>query len=205
MTLTRLSKDALASLYQTRLQIDFPPSELKPLRAMYTLMDLGQYEPLLATQQGYETGYAMIWLPPSRDGALLEYFSVLPQLRSRGLGGQILNGLTARYGQLFGEAEAPTSGDEATDSLRRRRVAFYQRNGFRLLDYQCALFGVLFSCLYRGPQQNDRVVEALHRSVYAQYFSPAHMEQFIQLPLRPGEIIHPAPKWLEEEHTPLIL
>ena len=67
-----------------------------------------------------------------------------------------------------------------------------------MLDYLCALFGVRFHCLYRGPETDDRKVEALHRSVYAGYFSPAHMERYIQLPLRPGETVKPAPEWVEE-------
>ena len=73
--------------------------------------------------------------------------------------------------------------------MRRRR---------RVLDYQCALFGVRFHCLYRGPEADDRRVEAMHRGVYAGYFSPAHMERYIQLPLAPGEAVKPAPEWVEE-------
>ena len=80
-----------------------------------------------------------------------------------------------------------------------RRVAFYERNGFRVLDYDTALFGVHFKSLYLGPETDDRKVEALHRSVYADYFSPKHMERYIQLPLRPGEAVRSAPAWLEED------
>ena len=71
-----------------------------------------------------------------------------------------------------------------------------------MLDYQCALFGVRFNCLYRGPEGDDRKVEALHREIYAQYFSPAHMERYIQLPLRPDEAVKPAPEWVEEAFPP---
>ena len=198
MELKLLNKEELADLYAARLTADFPKSELKPLRAMHNLMDLGRYEPLLVTEDGDAVGYAMVWLPPEENGALLEYFGVLPALRSGGLGSRILTLLTDRYSQIFGEAEAPTSPDPEENHLRQRRLGFYQRNGFRVLDYECALFGVHFNCLYRGPERDDRVVEALHRSVYASYFTPAHMEQFIQLPLRPGEEIHPAPEWVEE-------
>ena len=198
MELNLLNKEELAALYAQRLTADFPKSELKPLRAMHTLMDLGRYEPLLVTENGEAVGYAMVWLPPERNGGLLEYFAVLPHLRSGGTGSRILTLLTQRYGQIFGEAEAPTSEDPAENHLRLRRLGFYERNGFRVLDYECALFGVHFNGLYRGPEEDDRVVEALHRSVYANYFTPPHMEQFIQLPLRPGEEIHHAPEWVEE-------
>ena len=199
MELQRMIKEELTALYQNEMTIDFPHAELKPLRAMLRLMDLGRYDPLLVTEGGQTLGYALLWLPEGREGALLEYFGVLRGKRNGGLGTKILALLAERYGQLFGEAEAP--GEDASpeeNDLRRRRIAFYERSGFRVLDYLCALFGARFHCLYRGPETDDRKVEALHRSVYAGYFSPAHMERYIQLPLRPGETVKPAPEWVEE-------
>ena len=200
MKLKLLDKQELTDLYQNEMVFDFPKAELKPLRAMLRLMDMGQYDPLLITDdEGSPLGYAMLWLPRTRNGALLEYLGVLRGKRNGGLGTQVLPLLAERYGQLFGEAEAPTSDDPAENDLRRRRIAFYERNGFRVLDYECALFGVHFNCLYRGPETDDRKVESLHRSVYADYFSPEHMARYIQLPLHPGEAIHPSPAWVEED------
>ena len=199
MELQMLSKEELAALYENEMTIDFPKSELKPLAAMLRLMDMGRYDPLRATEGGEPVGYAMLWLPEGRAGALLEYLGVLRGKRNGGLGTAILGLLVERYGQIFGEAEAPgPDAPPAENDLRRRRIAFYERNGFRVLDYQCALFGVRFHCLYRGPETDDRRVEALHRGVYAGYFSPAHMERYIQLPLKPGEAVKPAPEWVEE-------
>lgn len=199
MKLKLLSKEELTALYQNEMTADFPRSELKPLKAMLRLMDMDRYDPLLVTQGGQPLGYAMVWLPEGREGALLEYLGVLRGKRNGGLGTKILALLAQRYGQLFGEAEAPCpEASPEENDLRRRRIAFYERNGFRVLDYQCALFGVRFHCLYRGPETDDRKVEALHRGVYAGYFSPAHMERYIQLPLKPGEAVKPAPEWVEE-------
>lgn len=199
MKIEILGKEALSSLYNAELVYDFPKSELKPLRAMLGLMDMGKYEPLLVTEGGQPMGYAMMWLPDDRRGALLEYFGVLRGKRDRGYGSRILELLAERYGSLIAEAEAPTSDDPEENELRRRRLAFYQRNGFRVLDYECALFGVCFSCLYRGVESNDREVEKMHRGVYKDYFSAHHLERFIQLPLKKGEKILPAPEWVEED------
>ncbi len=205
MELQLLDREGLTALYQNEMTVDFPHAELKPLAAMLRLMDLGRYDPLLAADGGEAVGYALLWLPESREGALLEYLGVLRGRRNGGLGTKILELLFQRYGQLFGEAEAP--GPEASpeeNGLRRRRIAFYERNGFRVLDYECALFGVHFNCLYRGPETDDRKVEALHREVYAEYFSPAHMRRYIQLPLAPGEAVKPAPEWVEEAFPALV-
>ena len=200
MKLKLLNKCELESLYNAEIVYDFPRAELKPLRAMLRLMDMGQYDPLLITDDdGNALGYALVWLPRARDGGLLEYLGVLRGKRNNGLGTQALPLLLERYGQIFGEVEAPTSDDPAENELRRHRIGFYERNGFRVLDYECALFGVHFKCMYQGPETDDRKVLELHRSVYADYFSPAHMERFIQLPLKPGEAIHPSPAWVEED------
>lgn len=200
MKLKLMNKCELESLYTNEIIYDFSKDELKPLRAMFRLMDMGQYDPLLiTTDEGEALGYALVWLPASRSGALLEYLGVLRGKRSNGLGSKALPLLMQRYGQLFGEVEAPDADDPAENELRRHRIAFYERNGFRVLDYECALFGVHFNCMYGGPETDDRKVQTLHRSVYADYFSPAHMERYIQLPLTPGQSIHPAPAWIEED------
>ena len=198
MELRLLNREELAALYQQELMVVFPHAELKPLSAVLRLMAMDRYEPLLATEEDRPVGYALMWLPEDRNGALLDYFGVFRDLRSAGLGARILSLLGERFGQIFTEAEAPCSHDEDENDLRRRRIAFYERGGFRLLDYQCALFGVRFQCLYRGPEADDRKVESMHRGIYAGYFSPEHMERYIQLPLAPGEQVHPAPEWVEE-------
>lgn len=198
MELKLLNREELKELYQTEMVFDFPKSELKPLSGMLRLMDMGLYEPLLAVEDGEPLGYAMMWKARHGEEALLEYLGVLRGKRNGGLGGKILALLKTRYSHLFGEVETQDSPDPAVNDLRRRRVGFYLRNGFRVLDYECALFGVHFNCIHWGPESDDDVVQTMHLGVYAGYFSPGHMSRYIQLPLAPGEAIHPAPEWVEE-------
>mgnify|MGYP001850742321 FL=1 len=199
MELKTLDREGLERLYHEELERVFSDSERRPLGAMLRLLEMGQYEALLAIEEGEPIGYAMLWLSEAPDSALLEYLGVLRGKRNGGAGSQILTLLGERYQQLFGEAEAPDTGDPEEDDLRRRRIGFYLRNGFRVLDYMCALFGVRFHCLYRGPELDDRKVQKLHRRVYSDYFSHDHMERYIQLPLVPDEPVHPAPRWMEED------
>ena len=197
-----LNEQELEQLYQEHLLRDFPRSELKPLHAMKRLMELGRYEPLALLDEKGLAGYAMIWLTEERDGALLEYLGVPPERRNEGLGARILEVLADQYGQLFGEAEAPDADDPAENLLRRRRLGFYQRCGFRILDYQCGLFGVRFHGLYRGPLQDDAQVLAMHRKVYADYFPADYMGRLIQIPVLPGEALPPAAGWVEDFDLP---
>lgn len=199
MELKVLDKAGLSALFESDITFDFPKAELKPLKTMLRMMDAGCYEPLLAVRGGEPVGYALCWLPEGRQGALLDYLGVLRGKRSGGLGSEILSLLMERCGQLFGEVETPEEGSPDVRALRRRRIGFYERNGFRVLNYDCALFGVWFKCMYRGPESDDRKVLALHRSVYAGWFPPERMERYIQLPLAPGEAVKPADEWLEDE------
>ena len=199
MELKLLNKEELHELFQNEMVYDFPKDELKPLSAMYRLMDLDMYDPLLVLQDGEAVGYALAWLPRDRNGALLDYFGVLRDKRNAGLGTRILHLLAERYGCIFGEVEAPVSDDPAENDLRRRRIGFYLRNGLRQLDYDCALFGVHYHCLYLGPETDDRKIEAMHRAVYSDYYSSEHFARFVQFPLLPGEQVRPAPAWIEEE------
>ena len=199
MELKTLDREGLERLYHEELERVFSDSERRPLGAMLRLLEMGRYEALLAIEEGEPIGYAMLWLSEAPDSALLEYLGVLRGKRNGGAGSQILTLLGERYQQLFGEAEAPDTGDPEEDDLRRRRIGFYLRNGFRVLDYMCALFGVRFHCLYRGPELDDRKVQELHRRVYSDYFSQDHRERYIQLPLALDEPVHPAPRWMEED------
>ena len=199
MELKLLNKEELRQLFQNEMVYDFPKAELKPLSAMYRLMDLDIYDPLVVLQDGETVGYALAWLPKGGKGALLDYFGVLRGKRNAGLGTRILHLLAERYGCIFGEVEAPVSDDPAENDLRRRRIGFYLRNGLRQLDYDCALFGVHYHCLYLGPEADDRKIEAMHRAVYSDYYSPEPFARFVQFPLLPGEPVRPAPAWIEEQ------
>ena len=198
MELKLLNKEELARLFEEEMVIDFPKSELKPLSAMYRLMDLGLYEPLRVLQDGQPVGYALAWLPAGRQGALLDYFGVSRDKRNAGLGSAVLAMLVERYGCIFGEVEAPVDPDPEVNELRRRRIGFYLRNGLRQLDYDCALFGVHYNCLYLGPETDDRKIETMHRAVYSDYYSAEHYARFVQFPLLPGEKVNALTDWVDE-------
>lgn len=202
MKLNELSREELSALYRARMTQDFPPQELKPLKSMLELMAEGRYQALGLCEGADLLGYALVWREPEVPFVLLDYLGTLPGVRNRGLGGQLLDQLADYYREergIFGEAEAPEEGDSAGAELRRRRLGFYLRNGFRYGGYDCALFGVHYQTLIRG--QEDVIPQELlevHRRFYQTRF-PAHIYQrFVQLPLAPGEIPNPPGNWIEE-------
>ena len=96
MELKQLSEEELTRLYNGEMVFDFPKAELKPVRSMLRLMEMGVYDSLLVREDGEAVGYAMVWLPADRSGGLLEYFGVLRGKRNGGIGGKILALLAER-------------------------------------------------------------------------------------------------------------
>ena len=202
MKLIDLTPSQLTELYHAELKSDFPPNELKPLKAMLSLMEQGRYQ-ALGLYDGEELlGYALLWLEPDIPFALLDYLGVLSGKRDRGLGSVML-GLLADYYKdyrgVFGEAEAPENGDPSGEGLRRRRLDFYLRNGFRYGGYDCALFGVHYQTLIRGREDvTPEELLAVHQKIYHCHLPAAIYQRFIQIPLAPGQRPNQPGDWIEE-------
>ena len=154
MQLRDLTLDQLRWLHATELHEAFPAEELKPFPAMEQLFRRGAYRPVGAWEGETLVGYALLWTSPAAGYVLIDYLGVTAARRNGGLGGEILRLLQEKFRAWEGilvESEAPEGGPE--DALRRRRLGFYQRNGFRPLSYDCLLFGVqaFKEKLYRDP------------------------------------------------------
>lgn len=124
----------------------FPANERKPWDLIRRKTEEGVMEALWL---GYEkaenessfAGLAVFML--YGDLALLDYFAVLPSLRSLGLGSRSLKQLRERYRdrRLFLEVEI--QDDQADNALeRKRRKDFYLRNGMKELWVFVSAFGV---------------------------------------------------------------
>ena len=202
MTLNELNAAQLSALYEQEMKAAFPPEELKPLKSMLTLMEQGRYQALGLFDGEDLLAYALLWLEPDIPFALLDYLGTVSGQRNRGLGTRLLDELARYYKDwrgVFGEAEAPENGDPAGDGLRRRRLDFYLRSGFRYGGYDCALFGVHYQTLIRGAEDvtAEELLEA-HQRIYRRGIPPKAYERFIQIPLHPGEAVRKATDWIEE-------
>jgi len=202
MQLRELTDSQLRELYLGEMKKAFPPDELKPLKAMEGLRAQGKYDALGLFEGEELLGYAMLWLEPGIPFALLDYLGVIDGKRSRGLGSDLLKLLGehyAHYRGIFGEAEAPENGAPEGEPLRRRRLEFYHRNGFRYGGYDCALFGVHYQTLILGEQDvTPQELLRVHQDIYGNYMPEHIYRRFIQLPLHPGEAVKPAGDWIED-------
>ena len=102
------------------LEDSFPPDEYRPYEAQFALLSDPRYT-LWTTKR--KKALISVW--QFDRFAYIEHFAVDPACRNQGLGTQLLQEvLSALPCPVCLEAELPDS------ELTRRRLAFYQRNGF---------------------------------------------------------------------------
>ena len=181
-----LTAEELEWLYHTHMKRDFPSDELKPLSRLRMLLDSGMYEPYGLFQGKEILAYALYWKTGKNPYVMLDYFAVLPEERNQGPGSILLQNMLHRFcqngGGVFGEVEAPVSGNEEVDSLRRRRLEFYARAGLRKMGYTSRIFGVPYVILAYGPEISDGELMQTHQKLYHSVFSNEIYEKNVRIP-----------------------
>ena len=164
-----LDAAALRRVYRDHVKADFPPAERKPLAMIERQVRTGQYDTLGLFRGETLLAYAFLWRDKEGHCALLDYLAVCRGGRGQGTGSAFMEQLKAHYGGFDGllveaGAEDPQAGEEQ-NTLRRRRIDFYRRCGFRMLDYKARLFGVTYAMLASGAL-TDADALAAHRRHY---------------------------------------
>lgn len=149
MKIETLTIEELKSLYYTRMQEDFPPSELRPFSSMEHLLRQGNYRCFAYREKEDIAAYAL--LAVGEGLALLDYLAVAPSLRGLGAGTRFLSELkTMDLGApyLLIEVESTESArDQEQLQERERRIRFYQHSGCRAAGVYSHLFGVEYQIL----------------------------------------------------------
>lgn len=113
---------------ETLLQEAFPPEERRELEELHRLLDRTPLELLTAEESGQTCGFIMVW--NLEEMVFLENFAVDPELRGKGLGSRMLDFVAEHWSKpVLLEVELPEGETE------RRRIGFYERNGFCLSQY----------------------------------------------------------------------
>ncbi len=123
-----LDKTAFSSVFKI-MEHSFPTDERRPYEEQEALLQREQYRIVGAMgERGELAGFMAVWEFP--EFLFLEHFAVAETYRNRGMGAAMLRELQAHCSKpICLEAELPNN------ELSRRRVAFYERNGFSLNPY----------------------------------------------------------------------
>lgn len=110
-------------------EISFPVDERRLYNGteglkQFILSRQGKFNILGAYSGDTLIGFITYWKFP--DYHYIEHFAIDPSMRGANIGGEMLDGFIADHSdRILIEVEHPT------DDLTRRRIAFYERHGFR--------------------------------------------------------------------------
>lgn len=164
-------------LYET----SFPGYELrtKPdhIRAMEQAED---YHVELVMQEDQLVGFVMYW--QTQDYLYLEHFALLPSMRNKGYGSQVLELLKQKGQRIILEIDPPE------DEISQRRRGFYQRCGFVVNPYD------YIHIPYRKEDVGHPLVlmtwpEGINQTQYQEFydFMRYHVAQYAEVPPQKGE------------------
>ena len=175
MEIRVLSREEMGDVYKKHMKKDFPASELKPLEAMYHMLEKGKYLPLGLYDGADLIGYAYFAYAKEKTVALIDYLAICEAYRGHGIGNQLLQEIREYLQDWYGiilEVENPDKAvTEAERQAQEHRIAFYQRNKVALTDVTLTLFGVPFRMMYlEGFELKPEEVEKYLKEIYHMMF-----------------------------------
>ena len=155
--------EVLRELYETA----FPVGEQIPYDELIQLLDIMDIDYTAYYEDEMLVGLTMILRLPKYNWGW--YFAVREELRGKGYGQSILTEVLDKYrdGHPFVmDIESPLQADAPNPEQRRRRHAFYLRNGMKDTDANRTYNGITFTILTSSDdpfasQDYDDIVAAL--------------------------------------------
>ncbi|MDD3347183.1 GNAT family N-acetyltransferase [Oscillibacter sp.] len=185
MELRMPTPEQVRTVYAADLKESFPPTELKPLRAIEELWAEGWYRPWCLFDGDEIVGECFLWL--GHPGwALLDYLCVSPRCRNGGTGALLIEKMLEREQGMviLGESEAPEDAPDPV--MAKRRLGFYDRNSAKVAGYDTEMFGAHYKTLYWADAPlADEVLMAEHRFIYQNRFSPEKYAKYVRIPWDP--------------------
>ncbi|MBP7173134.1 MAG: GNAT family N-acetyltransferase [Cloacibacterium sp.] len=107
----------------------FPEDERRDFKQFQELFNHKKVDFLSIVQEEQNIGYLILW--KLNNFAFVEHFEVFNEFRGQNFGTQILKEISEFYPRIVLETEP-----EHLHEVAKRRVLFYRRNGFDIIDYQ---------------------------------------------------------------------
>ena len=173
----KLNLKQIKEIYYSHMQEAFPQSELRPYSNIEMLTNNGHYVCYGLYEDDRLLAYAYFSRTFNGKYSLLDYYAVLKELRGTGIGSRFFPLLREKMQDMDGvliEVESVESTkDEAEKALRRRRIAFYEKNGCVMTHAKCLLYGVDFSIMMlpvsKPVPENKHVLEELEHIYHTMF------------------------------------
>lgn len=151
----RLNRFETADIYEKWIRLHFPQDEIKPLKSIYRMWDMGCYSAVGIYTEARNNdapefvGYAFFVSAPGSSQILLDYLAIVEKYRSQGIGSIFLkqaNRILPEYkGILIETEDADFAENEEERRVREKRDSFYKRNGALLTGVKGEVYGVHYA------------------------------------------------------------
>lgn len=167
----KVSYHEFRKIYREHIVKDFPANERIPFYKYLIkyLYKKGMYSVWVMCENDKLCGYACLIHVDGVEGALLDYYAVVPELRDKGYGSKFMRELkeNLEWGGILIEAEMPNKAKTEEDRrIRTKRIDFYKRNGAEVSDeYGWKLFDVDYNLLWlpiKTPMSKINIAEDIY-------------------------------------------
>lgn len=152
---------------------DFPKNEHPPKMILKKQLRSGSLSGFVCQRDGQDLGYAFLtrWI---QGFSLVFLYAVFPSCRGQGEGTRFMEELiSAGKGQegLILEVERPEDAKTQQEAeTRRRRIAFYERLGYRLvLEIEYVIYGVPMYLMVRPLKGQSFPPKQLEKAIISLY------------------------------------
>ncbi|MCM1144389.1 MAG: hypothetical protein NC318_01575 [Blautia sp.] len=191
--------DEAKAVYLEHAHRDFPAGELKPFSMIEMLWKQGCYRAygFYEDMEGEDGGvkkekqklraYAFIMADSAANMLLLDYFAVCGKARGKGFGTAALGLLKEECmewdGIIFEVEDDEEDCTEEERQIRKKRIAFYERNGVVMTDVRSYVFGVAYKLmvLCLGSERAGKRLGEKLASVYRRMLPEAIFEKEFRL------------------------
>ena len=148
-----LTFEQTAFIYNNYMHLHFPKEEIKPLKNIQRMWEVGSYRALGMYEQKEESmeliGYAFLAVAPDCEMLLLDYLAIMEEYRGLGMGGMFLREMRQRLpefeGILIETEDIDFAVNEEERQVRKKRDAFYEHNGVVRTAIKSKIFSVHFA------------------------------------------------------------
>lgn len=181
--LKKIPREDLPKLYREHFVYDFHNAELmRPYDRIIELLDEGKY--IAEGLYGDDGLEAYLFFSKTERFILLDFFAVVGELRGKGVGSEALKALTEQYSgsSVVLESEDPEDArDEEDFIIRNRRIAFYEKNGFRLNPLKVNLFGDRYRIMTKNGLESEAVLSEALIELYNKLYTEPVAKKYVRL------------------------
>ena len=141
----------------------FPDDERKPLELLHSSYEKHYTKIIEILYKNEIIGFMILNKVKDMGYAVLDYFAILPQYRNNKFGTKALQMLLEQERNNSGilvEIEKVGLGKDTEENLlREKRKNFYEKEGFRKLNFELFLFGVVYTpYLFSNIKDNEDII-----------------------------------------------